>query len=136
MGRTLKTAMLVTDVGFVAYWLIVFLNLLPKDYLYKDYDNEMMVAWNLSFIPLDLLISCTGLMSIYFYRKRPQFGISLCIISLSLTFCSGLQAIAFWGLRHDFDASWWIPNLFLMIYPLFFLPRFVCKTTPRLDVNT
>ncbi|HFL3236890.1 TPA: DUF5360 family protein, partial [Clostridioides difficile] len=38
--------MLVTDLGFVVYWLIVFLQLLPKEFLYKDYDNEMMVAWN------------------------------------------------------------------------------------------
>ncbi|CAH1207448.1 MULTISPECIES: DUF5360 family protein [Paenibacillus] len=127
MGKTLKTAMLVTDLGFVVYWLIVFLQLLPKEFLYKDYDNEMMVAWNLSFIPLDLLISFTGLTSIYVYQKRRQFGISLGIISLTLTFCSGLQAIAFWGLRHDFDVSWWIPNLFLMIYPLFFLPRLIRK---------
>ena len=34
-------------------------------------------------------------------------------------------AIAFWLIRGDFDPSWWIPNLYLMIYPLFFLQRFV-----------
>jgi hypothetical protein len=47
----------------------------------------------------------------------------MALISLVLTFCSGLQAIAFWILRADFDLSWWIPNLFLMIYPIFFIIR-------------
>ncbi len=43
-----------------------------------------------------------------------------------LTFCSGLMAVAFWTLRGDFDPAWWAPNLFfLLIYPLFFLPRFL-----------
>ncbi|HDR7717612.1 YvaD family protein [Bacillus albus] len=42
-------------------------------------------------------------------------------LSLILTFCSGLQALAFWTIRLDFDMSWWIPNLYLLIYPCFFL---------------
>ncbi|WP_028608415.1 DUF5360 family protein [Paenibacillus harenae] len=123
MSAWLRLLMLVTDLGFIAYWMIVGLDLLPKEFLYKDYDNELLVAWNLSFIPLDLVISLTGLLSIYFYKRKSGLWSSLCIISLSLTFCSGLQAIAFWGLRLDFDLLWWVPNLFLMLYPLFFIPK-------------
>ncbi|GGF66964.1 hypothetical protein GCM10010912_09920 [Paenibacillus albidus] len=122
MGKTLKTFMVVTDVGFLIYWLITWLHLVPKEYLYKNYDNELMVAWNVSFVPLDLLISCTGLLSMYFFRRNKGLWQPLCIISLTLTFCSGLQAIAFWAIQMDLDWFWWIPNLFLMIYPLFFLP--------------
>ncbi|MGI6187453.1 MAG: DUF5360 family protein, partial [Brevibacillus sp.] len=48
----------------------------------------------------------------------------LALISLVLTSCSGLQAISFWLFKGDFDPVWWIPNLYLLIYPLFFLPRF------------
>ncbi|MNG14438.1 hypothetical protein D3C84_981890 [compost metagenome] len=117
--------MLVTDIGFVLYWLIILFNLLPEDYLYKDYDNEMMVSWNLSFIPLDLLISITGLTGIYLFRTQNNMAVALCIISLTLTSCSGLQAIVFWAFRGDFDITWWIPNVFLLIYPLFFLPQLV-----------
>ncbi len=117
--------MLVTDIGFVLYWLMIYLELLPKEYLYKDYDNEITVAWNLSFIPLDLLISLTGLTSLYLYKKQLRLWSSFCIVSLSLTFCSGLQAIAFWGFRHDFDLWWWLPNAILLLYPLFFLPKLI-----------
>jgi hypothetical protein len=35
-------------------------------------------------------------------------------------FCSGLQAIAFWVLRQDYDPTWWIPNLCLMVLPLLY----------------
>jgi hypothetical protein len=44
------------------------------------------------------------------------------LISSVLTSCSGLQAVAFWALRGDFDVIWWAPNLFLLLYPLVFLP--------------
>lgn len=129
MGKALRLSMLVTDVGFIFYWIIVFLELLPKDYLYKDYGNELMVAWNLSFLPLDLFISFTGLASILLFRKGRRIWSSYCVISLSLTFCSGLQAIVFWAIRQDFDAMWWVPNLALLIYPLIFLPRLIKHNT-------
>lgn len=123
MSRPLKSLMLGTDIGFIIYWLLSFLSLIPKEYLYQDYDNELLVAWNLSFVPLDILISWTGIWSVYLYRNGNPKWRPLCLISLVLTFCSGLQAIAFWSIRLDVDLLWWLPNLFLMIYPLFFLPR-------------
>jgi hypothetical protein len=33
------------------------------------------------------------------------------------------MAISYWTLTGDFDPSWWIPNLFLMLWPLPFLIR-------------
>ncbi|MBW2224881.1 MAG: DUF5360 family protein, partial [Deltaproteobacteria bacterium] len=42
-----------------------------------------------------------------------------------LTSCSGLMAVSFWTLRADFDPAWWLPNLFLLLYPLWFLPGLV-----------
>ncbi|QMV43067.1 DUF5360 family protein [Cohnella cholangitidis] len=122
MNKTLKTLMWVTDIGFVLYWSITWLGLIPKEYLYQDYANELLVAWNLSFVPLDLFISATGAASLILHKRQHPAWLPLCILSLSLTFCSGLQAIAFWGIRLDFDPTWWIPNLYLLIYPLFFLP--------------
>ncbi|MFS0557529.1 YvaD family protein [Brevibacillus sp. 179-C9.3 HS] len=112
----------VTDVAFVVYWLITFLELLPVEYLYQDYYNPNLVAWNLSFFPLDILISITGFASLYAYRRGVHMWKPLAMLSLVLTSCSGLQAIAFWAFKADFDWSWWIPNLYLLIYPLFFLP--------------
>jgi len=49
------------------------------------------------------------------------------LISLVLTFCSGLQAIAFLVFRKDFDITWWAANLYLMIYPLFFIKDFIAE---------
>ena len=121
----LKYFFLVVDIGFIAYWLITLLGVIPNEYLFKDYENPILVAWNWSFLPLDLFISATGLTSLWLWKKDNNNWKSLALISLVLTFCSGLQAIAFWTLRSDFDISWWIPNLFLLIYPLFFIPGFV-----------
>ena len=49
------------------------------------------------------------------------------LISLVLTFTSGLQAIAFWAIRLDFNLTWWLFNGFLLIYPLFYIPKFLKK---------
>jgi hypothetical protein len=54
----------------------------------------------------------------------------LALISLVLTSVSGLQAVAFWAMRGGFDPVWWIPNGFLLTYPLFFIPRLL-RPLPR-----
>lgn len=123
--RRLRPFFWLTDVGFVVYWLVTFLEVLPKQYMYQDYTDANLVAWNLSFFPLDIFISLTGFASLYAYHKGKGSWQQLALLSLVLTFCSGLQAIAFWAFKADFDWSWWIPNLYLLIYPLFFLPLFI-----------
>ena len=123
--KRLKYYFLVVDIGFIAYWLITLLGIIPNEYLFKDYDNPILAAWNWSFLPLDLLISATGLSSLWLWRSGSDNWRALALISLVLTACSGLQAVAFWILRSDFDPAWWLPNLFLLIYPLFFIPGFI-----------
>ena len=126
--KRLKYFFLVIDIGFIIYWLITLLKVIPSEYLFKDYQNPILVAWNWSFLPLDLFISGTGLTSLWLWKADNQSWRPLALISLVLTFCSGLQAIAFWFLRADFDISWWIPNLFLLIYPIFFIPGIIRAT--------
>jgi hypothetical protein len=126
--KRLKYFFLVVDIGFIIYWLITLLKVIPSEYLFKDYQNPILVAWNWSFLPLDLFISGTGLASLWLWKADNQGWKPLALISLVLTFCSGLQAIAFWFLRDDFDISWWIPNLFLLIYPIFFIPGIIRVT--------
>ncbi len=70
---------------------------------------------------LDIFISLTGYISLYLYARQKQTWSQFAFLSLILTSCSGLQALAFWTIRQDFDISWWIPNLYLLIYPCFFL---------------
>jgi len=115
----------VTDIGFLLYWAVTFLDVIPPEYLYQDYADPNLVAWNLSFLPLDLFISFTGLASLYAYRKGWNGWQQLALVSLVLTFCSGLQAIAFWAFTGYYDPAWWFPNLYLLLYPLWFLPRFL-----------
>jgi hypothetical protein len=126
--RTMKILMLVTDVGFVAYWLITIFHLIPAEMLFRDYTNPILVHWNWSFLPLDLLISATGLTALWLYHKQNPVWRTLAIISLTLTSVSGLQAIAFWLFAGDFNMTWWVPNLFLLLYPLVFLPKLVTQT--------
>ena len=126
--RTMKVLMLGTDIGFVLYWLITVFHLIPAELLFRDYTNPILVHWNWSFLPLDLLISATGLTALWLYRKQNPVWRIPAIVSLTLTSVSGLQAIAFWLFAQDFNMTWWAPNLFLLLYPLFFLPRLVTQT--------
>lgn len=121
--KMLKPFFLLTDIGFIVYWLITALHLIPTMYLFKDYADPILVAWNWSFLPLDLFVSATGLLSLYLHARGDARWSGLALVSLVLTFCSGLQALAFWSIRSDFDLAWWLPNGYLLVYPLFFLPR-------------
>lgn len=123
MLKRLKVFFLLTDISFIAYWIITLLHIIPESFLFKDYTSPMLSSWNWSFLPLDLCISFTGLLSLYFYGKKNLCWKKLSLISLVLTFCSGLQAISFWTLRMDFDLLWWIPNLYLLVYPIFFITK-------------
>ena len=121
--KQLKPFFLFTDVTFVIYWAISALHLIPPALLFQDYTNPILTAWNWSFLPLDLTVSATGFAALYWYQKRLEAWRSLALVSLTLTFVSGLNAITFWAIRGDFDLTWWLPNLYLMIYPLFFVPK-------------
>lgn len=128
MSRLLRVFMFITDVGFISYWLVTALELIPLEYAFKNYDDAILVAWNWSFFPLDMLVSLTGLGSLYLYTRSRKSYRPLAIISLTLTLCAGLQAVVFWTLRSDFSFAWWLPNLYLLLYPLVFLPSLLRET--------
>ncbi|MGG3621973.1 YvaD family protein [Bacillus gobiensis] len=132
----LKYFFLVTDIGFLLYWTITFFGWIPEEYLFKDYHNPILVSWNWSFLPLDLLVSATGFLSLYFYARKNALWRSCALISLVLTFCAGLHAIAFWTIRLDFDWSWWLVNLYLLVYPCFFIKSVMVKRTNGMDAST
>ena len=90
----LPTFFLITDLGMLLYWSITAAHLIPPVYLYSDYTNPILVDWNWSFFPLDMLISATGLLSLYRQRDGKPWK-QIALLSLALTSCSGLQAIAF-----------------------------------------
>ncbi|MFI9721841.1 DUF5360 family protein [Streptomyces sp. NPDC052396] len=117
--RLTKRAMLVTDIGFLLYWAATLFRLIPPEYAYKNYDDPVMSDWNYSFVPLDIAASLTGLAALRLSRCA-QNGLwrPLMLLSLALTSVAGLQAIAFWALRGDWSAQWWVPNLFLLLFPV------------------
>ena len=117
-SRYLLWNLLITDIGFVLYWLTSSLSLLPSEWLYKDHDNPILMAWNWSFAPVDLSASAAGLLALHFAATHSRRWRPLGLISVTLTFCAGLMALSFWSLRGDFDLAWWLPNTYLMIWPL------------------
>lgn len=131
----LRALLLVTDVGFLAYWAVTLLHLLPPAWLFSGYGDATVSAWNLSFLPLDLVVSVTGLSSLALRRACPHAARALLSLSLLATSISGLQAIAFWATRGDFDLAWWLPNLFLLAWPLPFLARIVATAHVEPDAT-
>lgn len=118
----MKFFLVVTEIAMLLYWgLISLVSLgalsIPPEWMYSDHTNPLVVAWNWSFLPIDVLFSVTGLLAIYgnFSVKKKQ---SLMIISLTLMFCAGIMAISFWAIRGEFDLFWWGMNIWLMILPL------------------
>ena len=127
MTRAQQLLFFAVDIGFIVYWAVTLLALLPEAWLFKDYHHPILHAWNWSFLPLDLLISATGLASVRLWRRGDPRWAPLSVLSLALTATSGLQAVSFWALRGDFDPSWWALNLFLLLYPLPFLARHLAR---------
>ncbi|PHS23123.1 MAG: hypothetical protein COA84_11550 [Robiginitomaculum sp.] len=124
MSRTLKMLFLVTDFGFVLYWGATILATfgivhIPQDWLFRDYTNPNIIAWNWSFLPLDLIASATGITAVSMATRNKKWE-KLALISLCLTFCAGFMAISFWVFQMSFDALWWASNLFLAIWPIWF----------------
>ncbi|TCO62243.1 DUF5360 family protein [Actinocrispum wychmicini] len=110
--RLVRKAMLGTDIGFLIYWTVVIAGIIPPSLAYQDYLNPILTDWNKSFLLLDVLASLTGLIGV---RTRRRV---LVVVSLVLTSTAGLQAVSFWLLRGDFTLMWWLPNLWLLLFPL------------------
>lgn len=131
MSRSLAASLAITDLLFLAYWSAALLNQvgllsIPPELMYAGHDNPRVVAWNWSFFPLDLAFSVTGLLAVRAARRGDPTWRPLALISLTLTVVAGLMAVAYWAILREFDPSWFLPNLALLIWPLFFLPRLVC----------
>jgi hypothetical protein len=118
-----RVLMFITDVGMLAYWAVTALMALgllalPPDWLFKDYDDPRVVAWNWSFLPIDLAFSLSGLWALHREQAGAKDWKIWAAVSLTLTFCAGTMAISYWTLTGDFDMAWWLPNLFLTLWPL------------------
>jgi hypothetical protein len=85
--KRLKPFVLVTDVGFIVYWtvslpLLLGLDVVPASWLFKDYHDPLVYAWNWSFFPLDMVLSICGLLAVRRHSRadpswRPLAAFSL-----------------------------------------------------------
>lgn len=122
-----------TEVGMLLYWALAALMVLdmvtvPPAWMYSNYSDPMIVAWNWSFFPVDVLFTLTGLVSRLPSHRSRQ---GLAVFSTTLMFCAGLMAISFWTLRAEFDAFWWGTNIWLIILSLTALAQpLVMRNTP------
>ena len=93
--------MRITDIGMLSYWGVTALMALsilsvPGEWLFKDYHDARVMAWNWSFLPIDLLLSITGLWALRLERADDQRWRIWAAISLTLTVCAVLMAISYW----------------------------------------
>jgi hypothetical protein len=117
-----KRLMLATDLGFVAYWVATAAEVIPP------YPSRILVDWNWSFLALDLLAAATGLLALLLLRRDHQGGPALMMISLALTHAAGLLALSFWVLRGEYSLEWWLPNLWLALFPIAAVGVLMCPT--------
>ncbi|MEU5873568.1 DUF5360 family protein [Glycomyces sp. NPDC047369] len=119
--RRIKTTMFWTDLGFLGYWVATALGFLSVG------GGRLMHDWNWSFIGLDIAAISTGLLSVHLSRRGAPSATALMVISLTLTSAAGLMAVNFYMLRGDFDPMWWIPNLWLLAFPMVALALLGCR---------
>jgi hypothetical protein len=123
--RLLTLHLFVTDVGFVLYWVATAFGLFPAAWLFKDHENPLLEAWNWSFAPIDLCASAMGFAGVALANGKQDWR-PFILTSLVLTFCAGLMALSFWTLRGDFDPAWWVPNVYLALWPLLYVGSLIC----------
>lgn len=127
MSKQLKALILITDMLFLTYWSLSLLDLLgvfqlPPSMMYAEFDQPRVFAWNWSFFPVDVLFSITGIAAVRLANDGDPRWLPMAMISLCLTFVAGLMAIGYWTILGEFDPAWYLPNLALAVWPLFFLP--------------
>lgn len=134
MSTSLRIGLVVTDVGFLIYWIVSalfaagLLNV-PAEWLFADYHDPRVIAWNWSFLPLDVAFSIIGLAAIRQYQKGDASWRHLAIISLVLSSTAGGMAVSYWVLLGDYEPIWLEMNLALFAWPLFHIPGLIREAT-------
>jgi Family of unknown function (DUF5360) len=124
--------MFATDVGFLAYWAATATGVIPPS------TDPLLVAWNWSYLVLDVFAAAAGLTALILLRRRSAAGRTLQIGSLALTHAAGLTALTFWALRDQYDLAWWLPNLWLTVFPIAALGAQLapCPVRPAMESST
>ncbi len=132
MPRSLALALTITDLSFLVYWSLSALVQarvlhVPAEVMYADFANSRVVAWNWSFLPVDLGFSVFGLSAVAAARRASPLWRPFALLSLAFTMVAGGMAVSYWALLGEFDLAWFLPNLLMLIWPLYFLPCLVVE---------
>ncbi len=141
MRRSLAIAFTATDIAFLLYWTVSGLMQggvihAPRDWMYAHFDRPDVVAWNWSFLPVDLAFSLTGLSAVAAARRGDPVWRPLALLSLAFTMVAGGMAVGYWTIQREFEPTWFLPNLALMVWPILFLPGLVTETARLLKEKT
>lgn len=114
----------------LAYWGLASFNSLgfihiPAEWMYSDHTNPIVVAWNWSFLPIDVLFAFAGLFA-RFGGLNAVRARDLSLIALTLMICAGTMAISFWTIQGAFDPLWWGVNIWLIVLGLSGLAIHMC----------
>ena len=109
MPMSLNWTFRIIDWSMLLYWSLISLAALsmitlPASMMYDGYSTPMIDAWNWSFASLDVLLALLGL----------------------ITFAS-------WAVEGEFNPSWWIQNLLLMILPAYWFFKFFIAQRNLID---
>lgn len=129
----MKALLTLTEVGMLAYWVFAGVVtagwiMVAPEMMYPDHTNPLIVNWNWSFLPIDVLFAMAGLTA-RFAPLQTAHATLLQIVSLTLMFCAGLMAISFWALQCWFDVTWWGINAWLVILSVTALVQLTRNTT-------
>lgn len=132
MRKDLAIALSITDLAFLAYWLASSLEVagilhVPPSWMYADFDHPQVIAWNWSFLPIDLGFSVLGLAAVITARRDNPVWRPLALLSLAFTVTAGLMAVSYWVLLGEFNPSWFLPNLLIAVWPLFYAPGLIVE---------
>ena len=115
LSATQKTIVWVIDIGFIVYWSLIILRVLPPEVMFEGYEKPEVQAWNWSFLPLDIAAAVTGIVG----QTAKRFDSTVLLTSsLVLTSVAGGMALSYWVVLGYFDILWWAPNLVLFLFPL------------------
>lgn len=134
MSTSLRICILITDIGFLLYWAVSALALvglitLSPEWMYGGYGDPQVFAWNWSFVSIDLPFSVLGLAAVAADRRGSLAWRPLAFLSLAFTFAAGIMAVSYWAILMEWNPTWFLPNLLLVIWPLFYLPGLVRGTS-------
>ena len=132
MPKSLAIALSVTDIAFILYWIFaalaqIGLIQIPSEWMYANYEQADVIAWNWSFLPMDLAFSYFGLRAVALAQENDEKWRAFAIISLTLTMAAGGMAVSYWLILGEINWSWFLANLALVIWPLFFMGRIISE---------